>query len=402
MKKRSKRLKRLETKRGIKLIIFNHIKKNPGKYVFFFLVILNLVLITLILGKAKGVFIPESSFLEPSEIKKESSSVDVLQPKLKNSIGSINFNRLSLQQKIAQMTIVLGVEYYSDALKKMQLGGVHIHTLANESVFRRVIKTFQENTTIPFMITADLEGCINPFANFKTFEPASKITTIGDAFEKGKLEGKYLKELGFTVNFAPVVDLNDSIWTCRSFKGSKEEISELANAYILGLQDEGILATAKHYPGKTLIIKDPHKYLAAAEITKEDLYPYEQLINKNNAKAIMVSHLITYGEVNSEGKPSVTSKKIIDGLRSTGFDGLIITDEINMKGVSKFYESRSDMYIDVFKAGADIVLNFYQDPNEIYDMIKTIEKSVKNGTISEDRIDTSVKRILTAKGIEIK
>ena len=144
-----------------------------------------------------------------------------------------------------------------------------------------------------------------------------------------------MKELGVSIDFAPVVDLNDTIWKCRSFPGDKKKVSELANAYILGMQDEGVLATAKHYPGKTLIIRDPHKFLAAAEITEDDLYPYKDLVDKGTARAIMVSHLITFGEVNSEGKPSSASQRIIKGIREDlGFKGLIITDEINMQGIN--------------------------------------------------------------------
>jgi beta-glucosidase-like glycosyl hydrolase len=141
--------------------------------------------------------------------------------------------------------------------------------------------------------------------------------------------------------------------------------------------------------------------LAAAEITEEDLYPYKRLTEKGNLEAIMVSHLITFGEVNSEGKPSVSSERIVDGIREMGFNGLIVTDEINMMGVSKFYDTRDEMYVDIFKAGPDLVLNFFQDPNEIYHMIKVVKQAVKDGIISEERIDASVKRILEAKGFNV-
>ncbi len=362
--------------------------KKRGRFdksylLFVVLVILNIVLVLLVFGQSKGFFVPR----QPGPI-----IVD----------NTIDLDDLSLQQKIAQMTVVLGVKYYSEALKKMQVGGIHLHTLANEKVFKNTITHFQKEMKVPFMVTVDLEGCVNPFAHYRNFTAARNITTVGQAFEKGKLEGKYLKELGVTVNFAPVVDLDDQIWKCRNFPGGKENISELANSYILGLQDEGITGTIKHYPGQTLVIKDPHKYLAAAEINNNDLYPYRKLSERSSTKAVMVSHLITYGKVNSEGKPSVASKRIIDHLKKdVGFKGLIVSDEINMQGMKRFYPTLDAMYVDVFKAGSDVILNFNTDPNEIYNMIKVIEKAVWKGEIDEDRIDASVRKILRFKGFKV-
>lgn len=335
----------------------------------------------LIFAKAQGLLIPG----QPIPLVKD---------------GVVDFDKLTLEQKIAQMIVVLGVEYYSEPLKKMQVGGIHLHAMQSKDHFETVVNKFQDGMIIPLFVTVDLEGCISPFAGFIEFPTNAQIQTLGQAFEKGKSEGKYLSELGVTINFAPVVDLEDQIWGCRSFKGTTSEIIELANSYLLGLQDEGVIGTIKHYPGKTLVIKDPHKFLAAAEITLDDLEPYQILSEKGTAKAAMVSHLITYGKVNSEGKPSVTSKKIVDGLRAY-FPGLIVSDEINMLGLKNFYETKDELYLEVFKAGSDIILNFNQDPNEIYHMIQVIKEAVENGEIDEDRIDASVKKILVAKGLKI-
>lgn len=363
-------------------------KKRGGKkslvalYVLIFLLCLNLALGTLVVAKSRGLLIPR-------------------QPELVIVDNTIDLKQLTLEQKIAQMVIVLGVQYYSEPLKKMQLGGIHLHAMQGEEQFQEIVGHFQEGMKIPFFVTVDLEGCVNPFANFIKFSAVSEINELGQAFEKGKKEGQFLDNLGVSINFAPVVDLNDEIWNCRSFPGDSKMVTELANAYILGMQDEGIIATAKHYPGKTLVIKDPHNYLAAAEITEDDLYPYEQLVEKETVKAIMVSHLITYGKVNSEGKPSDASKRIINELREK-FDGLIITDEINMLGMKNFYSDLDTMYLEVFKAGPDIILNFNKDPNEIHRMIRIVAGAVEQGEIDESRIDTSVRRILEAKGFKVE
>ena len=86
----------------------------------------------------------------------------------------------------------------------------------------------------------------------------------------------------------------------------------------------------------------------------------------------MVSHIITSGEIISEGMPSVASKKVVDDLRKN-FDGLIITDEIHMLGLKNFYGTIDEMYVGVFKAGNDVVLNFDNNPNEIYRMIQVVK-----------------------------
>ena len=249
------------------------------------------------------------------------------------------------------------------------------------------------------LITADAEGCWNPFENIQEFKSFKEIKTKEEAYEIGYSQGKLMKELGFNINLAPVVDIKDTIWGCRSFEGNSKEISQKANNYINGLQKSKIMATAKHYPGKTLIINDSHKVLTYAEIGEEDLIPFDEAI-ENNVSAIMVSHLIVNGSVNSNFKPSDSSEELIKELRSK-YSGLIITDEINMLGLKDYYKNKEKMYIELFKADNDIILNFNRDAKEIYDMIKMVEKAVKKGEIKEERIDASLKRIFKAKGIKV-
>ena len=98
----------------------------------------------------------------------------------------------------------------------------------------------------------------------------------------------------------------------------------------------------------------------------------------------------------------IPSQKIINHLKKdVGFKGMVISDEINMQGMKRFYDTLDEMYIDVFKAGSDVILNFNTDPNEIHRMIKVIERAVWKGDIDEDRIDASVKKILEFKGFKV-
>ena len=349
---------------------------------FVILLILVVILGSVSLAKAKGWLIPS-------------------QPNIKVSNGVIKLDSLNLKQKIGQMVIVQGDVTSMQAWKNMQVGGIHLFARRNDNVFRNTILDFQYNMNVPFFVTVDLEGCINPFQAYKRFPAASDIFEVGGAYEKGFKEGEFLADLGVNLNFAPVVDLDDEIWKCRTFPGDEKEISEKAQAYALGLQNNGVIATIKHYPGKTLVVRDPHKFIVNANINEKDVYPYKYLFNKGDVKAVMVSHIITNGEVDSHGIPSVVSKKVIDDIKKN-YGGLVISDEIHMLGLKKFFDDIDDMYIAVFKAGNDVIINFDANPNEVYRMIDVVSDAVFRNEISIKQIDASVKKILEMKGFEVR
>jgi beta-N-acetylhexosaminidase len=357
-------------------------RKIPHEKIFIILLVTVALLGSLNVAKAKGWLIPE-------------------QPDIIISGNVVKLDSLTLEQKIAQMVIVHGGLHNIDAWKNLQVGGIHFFSLKEPELYKEIIDQFQEGTQIPFLVTADLEGCINPFSYFYNSTPVSEIETVMEAYNKGKEDGQFMKELGFSLNFAPVVDLNDEIWKCRTFPGDEERIAELADAYIEGLSGAGIIATAKHYPGKTLVVKDPHKFLVAATIDDKDLYPYQYFVGKSSDTSYMVSHIIVSGETISHGTPSVASADVIMPLKEN-IDGMIISDDTTMLGLRSFYSSRERMYIEVFKAGNDLIINFDEDPLEIYDMVKAVKGAVLSGEISEAQIDDSVRRILQAKGLEVE
>lgn len=314
--------------------------------------------------------------------------------------NTIYLDSLTLKQKIAQMVVTAGAVKNKEAMQKMLIGGIYFGAEEKKEDYVYLISTFQQDAVVPFFVTIDMEGYRNPFENFRKFPTFSEIKTKEEAYNIGDEEGRLLKELGFNVNFAPVVDLEDDIWNCRSFLGTPEEIAEKADYYINGLQKNGIIATSKHYPGKTLSTMDPHKFIVGAVIEESDLLPFEKTI-ENNVSAVMVSHLIVTGFVDSESKPSVVSEKIVGGLRNK-FTGLIITDEISMFGLRDYYKDKDKMYIDLFSADNDIVLNFDNNIRRLSHMVDVVADAVERGIISEERIDNSVAKILNAKGINVK
>jgi beta-N-acetylhexosaminidase len=361
----------------------NKQKKGISKRekIFIALIVLVFLLASLNVAKAKGWLLPEQNDVN-----------------VENNI--IELNSLTLEQKIAQMVIVHGGMHNLEVWQRLQLGGIHLFAMQDAELYKKVISDFQTGMSIPFFVTVDLEGCLNPFSEFYDSAPVSEISSVEESFNKGRVDGNFLQSIGVTINFAPVVDLDDQIWGCRSFPGTEEEIAELAEAYILGLQRERVIATVKHYPGKTLVIKDPHKQLVSAVINPKDLYPYQYLSDRNHQNAYMTSHLIVTGELDSNGNPSVVSDEIINSLKDK--KSLMISDDTMMLGLRNFYSTPEQLYIDVFKAGNDLILNFDEDPLEINHMIKVVAEAVESGEISLEQIDNSVRKILQAKGFIVE
>lgn len=321
-----------------------------------------------------------------------------------NLDGELIFDSLTLEQKIAQMVIAYGKDENAQNFQNMLIGGVFLSSRESKDSYLAATSLFQENAQIPFFVTADLEGCRNPFENFYYFPALSDIDDVTRAYRLGVEQAVLLKGLGFNMNFAPVVDLEDNIWQCRTFSGSAEEIAAKATSYIEGLHYHGVLAVSKHYPGKTLAREDPHFKSSTATITSNDLLPFQATM-ENDVDGVMVSNLIVDGEVDSKGKPALTSLEVSESLQNS-FTGLVISDEIGMLGLKEYYTQGDvvdykQMFIDVFNAN-DMVVIFDRSPENLYWMIEIVSKAVSDGKISMDKIDNSVENILSVKGVSFE
>lgn len=178
--------------------------------------------------------------------------------KYNRSTNTIDLDSISLEDKIAQTVITYDDHRFRDQFKNMVLGGIFLRTKPTKQKFKEAVKFYQKNSTIKYFTVGDLEGCVNPFEKFKKFTAFENIENETEAFHVARSEGKLMEQVGFNMNFAPVVDLKDNIWECRSFPGNYKEIANKSAAYVRGLQSYSVLATAKHYPGSTLESKDPH------------------------------------------------------------------------------------------------------------------------------------------------
>jgi len=228
-------------------------------------------------------------------------------------------------------------------------------------------------------------------------------------YEFGKAVGDQCKRLGIQVNYAPDIDINNNpmnpVINDRSFGEDKYKVALYGTAYMRGMQDVGVMATGKHFPGHGDTEIDSHLDFptinkSRQELEKIELYPFRKMI-ENGAQAIMTAH-IQFPQLDIA--PATLSRKILTEIlrKDLDFKGLIITDAINMKALAKFY-TPEESALKALIAGNDIIIfaKAIQDTeirfNEITSSIELIIKEVKKGTISEEEIDTHVLRILLAK-----
>ena len=324
-----------------------------------------------------------SSF-EESEMKKE-----------------ISLTNMTLQEKIGQLILVKPKKLDKRYLNELHVGGIFLDKGYTKEDYTKPIEFYQDNSKIKLFVATDMEGYWNPFNEFYKGKNFGEIKSKEEAYELGKEQGNLLADLGFNLDFSPVVEVRNNVWIGRSFTGSDEEISEKITNYIEGLHSEEIMSTAKHYPGGNLV-KNSHLIKYKVNSTKQELKMFDAAIN-SSVDFIMVGHPVIYGELDSKGKQATISPEIIKPLKEK-FDGLIITDAVTMMGLRVSYLFNfKKVYPDLILAGNDIILDTHVNSGyrKIKKRISELEKAVEKGKISEARIDESTKRILEAKGYKV-
>lgn len=320
---------------------------------------------------------------------------------------------LSLRERIAQMIVVSCESFYeegkdfndvSELIKNEHIGGV-IFLRGRSDVEVKMVNKFQQLSPLPLLISQDFEyGTGMRLEDGSVFPGAMALGATQDenlAYSLGSEIAKESRALGVYHVYAPVLDVNNNpknpIINIRSFGEDPILVSRLGIAFIKGLQDGGVIATAKHFPGHGDTEIDSHSSLPIINanrdrLEKVELLPFREAI-KNGIKSIMVAHL-TVPALDNSYLPSSLSYNIITELlqKQMGFTGLIITDAMNMSAITNTYNTESSAVMAVM-AGNDILLMI---PEPIK-AINAIENAVKNGTITEDRINHSVRKILQAK-----
>ena len=269
----------------------------------------------------------------------------------------------------------------------------------------------EEHNGIPFFTGVDEEGGVvarcadklgtTSFLPMYEYRDEGEETANNNAFTIGF----DISELGFNLDFAPVADTwSNSVNTVigdRAYSTDYEEAATLVAAAVRGFNDSGVVCCLKHFPGHGDTAEDSHKSAAYLRKTLEesrntDFLPFKSGIDAG-AGMVMVGHLYLSDEdiVNEADKvPASLNSKVIDyELRQVmGYDGVVITDALNMGAISNYYTSGDAVKLSI-KAGADIMLM----PEDFKSAVAALEEAVESGEIPETRIDESVRRILTLK-----
>ncbi len=330
-------------------------------------------------------------------------------------------HRMSVDEKVGQLLLVgIGGKRVSQVAKahitKRFAGGIilfgrNITDAQQVASLTTELQQVAQQTpnAIPLFIAMDQEGGI--VARLKkgvSVFPgnlALGATRSEHLAEKaGEITALELSAVGVNINFAPVMDINTNprnpVIGVRAYGESAELVSQLGTAYIRGLQGNGILATAKHFPGHGDTHVDSHKKLPTVGHDKKrmdavELAPFREAI-KAKVAAIMSAHIL-YPALDAD-TPATLSHRILTGLlrEQLGFAGLIITDDLEMQAIDAHYQT-GNAAVMAIRAGADLVMVPWtlKKQQQAYNALRN---AVKRGNISHTRLDASVRRILKAKG----
>lgn len=334
-------------------------------------------------------------------------------------------NSMTLKEKICQMFIIApenlmgGWQIQSadadmeNKLKEYPVGGFIFFesNLANPNQTKEMLSNLQsyskELTGLTFFTCIDEEGGRvarignNTAFGVKKVLAMNTIKSQNEAYTAGYTIGEYLSELGFNFDFAPDADVltnsENTVINDRSFGSDADIVSDYAVSYANGLNNNNILSTFKHFPGHGGTEGDTHEGFAYTnktldELMEEELKPFIAA-KDNNVDAIMVAHVSVPNILKDNTPCSLSKYMITDILRNTiGYKGLIITDALSMSAITNEYTSKEAAVLAVL-AGNDILLK----PDNFFEAYSGVEEAVKNGRITEERINESVRRIIKVK-----
>ena len=334
-------------------------------------------------------------------------------------------DRMRLEEQVAQLFVVnpevldgSGVvtktsDEALDFLSRVPVGGIVYmgSNLLFPEQTKAMLQTVQEHSLeqfgLPLFLCVDEEGGtvarISGSGRFSVpvIGDMRDVSDVQEALEIGRTMGTYLRELGFNVDFAPVADVlsnpDNQVVRRRSFGADPQKVAELAMAVGEGLMEQGVFAVYKHFPGHGSTAGDSHYGYAYTDKTLQqlescDLLPF-QLVIENGAAFVMVGH-IALPQVTGEDVPASMSHTIITELlrEQMGYRGIVITDSLAMGAVTQHY-APGEAAVQTILAGSDLIL-VPQDFQQAYDAVL---EAVRNGTISQERLEQSLMRILYVK-----
>lgn len=323
------------------------------------------------------------------------------------------YDAMSLDEKLGQLFMVMiasdqgaaAIDQVESLIKQQHIGGV-IFSTGGPVRQAKLTNRFQSASKLPLLVGMDAEWGLSmrldstySFPWNMTLGAITDNTIVQDV---GRRIGEHAKRLGVHINFAPDIDINTNpnnpIIGNRSFGEDRENVANKGIAFMKGMESAGVLSSGKHFPGHGDTETDSHHALPMinfdrARLDSVELYPFNRLI-ENGLSSVMVGHLeVPALEIKKE-LPSSLSEQIISGVlkEEMGFQGLVFTDALNMKGVTD-HGKNGDAELAAFIAGNDILLM----PLDVKKAKDKLAKAYDRGKISEERLSESVKKILMAK-----
>jgi beta-glucosidase-like glycosyl hydrolase len=323
--------------------------------------------------------------------------------------------QLSVREKVAQLIVLTISREPSDSTRALQDSLIRDEGLGGVIIMRGPVRSFIERmnelqalSKLPLLVATDAEwGAAMRFAEYLPY-PRQRILGRLEGrsgrkliYKMGRNVGRELRDLNIYVNYAPVADAcpnpYDKSDGQRSFGSDPAMVGDYATAYMKGMQDEGIYACGKHYPGHGATTVDSHYEMPVvlydrARLDSVELAPFQRLIDEGVAM-IMVAHM-SIPAIDSTGIPmSISAPCMKELLREEqGFQGLVITDAVGMQGVAA---GRTPLEVNtaVYRAGSDMILM----PDDIKLTIDAIADSVACGIWPMEELDAKVRRVLTLK-----
>jgi len=322
---------------------------------------------------------------------------------LEKDVDSI-FSTLNDETKVAQLLMPavgrLGEtnDLITNKIKENKIGGVLMLNGTKEE-FTNWIKAYNElnphKNNLPFLYSADAEPSLvnRKITGSTPVIKANEMKTIDEVRKYTNIISKDLNDIGINYNFSPVVDMSPNKTVgFRSFGAVPENIIPWSNAFIQETQKNGIIATAKHFPGHGLVSGDTHKSLQVIDGELKEIKNYPKLI-QDGVLSVMVAHIAVQNnpKYDTKGLPSTLSPEIVTNLlrNEYKFKGLIVTDAMNMGGVSSIPNAE----IKAIEAGVDIILM----PLNIDKAYSSILKKYQEDKSFKQKVDEASKRIVRMK-----
>lgn len=346
----------------------------------------------------------------PGENNEELEEKDPIEEKIEN---------MSLEEKLGQL-VMIGLEgevidqNTIDHIRDNKVGGFiffNRNIKDKDQVIKLIDDMKEENrdNKIPLFFAIDEEGGLvsrlsNVFKNLPDVAVLGERDDMDLSYDYGQIQGSKLRNLGFNINFAPVLDVNSNpanpVIGRRAIGNDPEIVSRHGIEIIKGIGSQQIISVAKHFPGHGDTSVDSHLDLPLVEKTMEELnslefIPFKSAI-ENNIDMLMIAHIL-YSNIDGENPATMSASIINEILRQQfDYDGIVISDDMTMGAITKNYKLE-EASLKFLQSGGDIVLVCHgvENPDKVLDRL---EESVHNGELSIDEIDAKLYRILKLKG----